>query len=123
MKVRSVGGALAPDAYEGCDAGYFCLAASAPHPAGSWTYAVPDATPHGGGYSYPWGECSPNIYPGCDAAIHSFANNTGDRVWLKEFKTGGDELCISNHTWNSDYQGVADEDYWVQITSNPNPCP
>jgi hypothetical protein len=123
MKVRSVEGTSTPDPYEGCYAGFFCVAVSAPITAGSWPHAIPDATLHGGAYSYPWGECSPNMYPGCDGGIHAFANNTGDRVWLKEFKTGGDELCISNHTWNSYYLGIADEDYWIQLTTNPNPCP
>jgi hypothetical protein len=125
-KVRNVEGSVTPDTYEGCDAGFFCLAAGSYPNAGqspsSW-YLVPDARLHGGtGYSYPWGECSPNMYPGCDAGIHAFANNTGDRVWLKAYPTGGKELCITNHTWSSSYDGIADEDYWVQITTNPNPC-
>jgi hypothetical protein len=123
MKARSVEDAATPDTYEGCYAGFFCLSVGAPITDGSWLRALSNATLHGGAYSYPWGECSPNMYPGCDGGIHAFANNTGDRVWLKEFRTGGDELCISNHTWNSYYLGIADEDYWIQITTNPNPCP
>jgi hypothetical protein len=122
MKVRSVEGTVTPDIYEGCNAGYFCLS-QIPHSGGEvWVAFLENARLNGGGYSYSWGKCGPAGHPGCDEGIHAFANNTGDRVWLKEFQTGGKELCISNHTWNSNYEGIADDDYWVQITSNPNPC-
>jgi hypothetical protein len=122
MKVRNMEGTVTPDSYEGCNAGWFCL--SARYDPESWPYRLENAALHGGGYSFPWGSCgSPVGEPGCDIGIHAWANNTGDRVWLKEFQTGGKELCISNHTWNSNYEGIADDDYWVQITSNPNPCP
>jgi hypothetical protein len=124
MKVRSVEATNSPDTYEGCDAGFFCL--SVRYDPEVWDWWLEDATLHEGtGYSYSWGFCGSAIlaaHPGCDAGIHAWANNTGDRVWLKEFKTGGKELCISNHTWNSNYEGIADDDYWVQITTNPNPC-
>jgi hypothetical protein len=122
MKVRSVEGTVTPDIYEGCSAGYFCLS-QIPHSGGEvWVAFLENARLNGGGYSYSWGKCGPGGHPGCDLGIHAWANNTGDRVWLKEFKTGGDELCISNHTWNSNYEGIADNDYWIQITTNPNPC-
>jgi hypothetical protein len=123
MRVRSVEGVAAPDTYDGCDAGYFCIEESTYSPGWSWALALPNATLHGGGYSYPWGECSPMMYMGCDGQIAAFANNTGDRVWLKALRTGGEELCISNHSANYSYHGIADHDYWVQITTNPNPCP
>jgi hypothetical protein len=127
MKVRSVAGPTTPgittDSFDNCSAGYFCLAQyESPQ---TWVSFLPNATLHGGGYSFPWGSCGKSgepAEPGCDAGIHAFANNTGDRVWLKATTSGGSELCISNHEANADYNGVADEDYWVQITENPNPC-
>jgi hypothetical protein len=125
MKVRSVEATNAPDTYEGCDAGLFCL--SVRYDPETWDWWLEDATLHDGtGYSYAWGSCGSAILaanPGCDAGIHAWANNTGDRVWLKADQSGGKELCINNHTWNSNYEGIADNDYWIQITSNPNPCP
>ncbi len=119
MRVHADAGTFAPFSYEGCNAGYFCVSGYPP----VWFSILSNATLYGGAYSLPYGECSPILEAGCDNGIHSWANNTGDRVWLKATPTGGKELCISNHTHNFDYNGIADNDYWIQVTSNPNPCP
>ncbi len=121
MRVHASAGTFAPFAYEGCNAGYLCVSGS---PA-VWFYQLHNATINHGAYSDPWGRCSPlsEREPGCSFGIHSWANNTGYRVWLKATQTGGKELCISNHTYNLDYNGIADEDYWIQFTTNPNACP
>jgi hypothetical protein len=126
MRIHAGAGTFAPDAWAGCNAGFFCLSPFS-NPLAQWKYSSPNATLAGAGYSTPWGQCGSTYYPyhpmpGCDVGIHSWSNNTGDRVWLKATPTGGSELCISNHTSDLNYNGIADNDFWVQITQNPNPC-
>jgi hypothetical protein len=117
-----------PEAWNGCNAGYFCATAPiAPVCAGetcSWPNTVENYILHGGTYFYPWGECSPTEYPGCNIGIHGWANNTGYRVWLEQDQNSGNELCISNQTLvPGNYEGTDDDDYWIYLSDNPNPCP
>jgi hypothetical protein len=75
---------------------------------------------------YPFGECSPNLYPGCNSGIHSWLNGTDDRLWLEQRKDGGNELCIDPHdagNWgDQDYTGVDSSDYWWLASSNTANC-
>lgn len=74
----------------------------------------------------PFGECSPTRYPGCDAGIASWENFKSVRVWLEQFKNGGNELCIDPYgdgNWTQgNYTGVDANDYWWLITTNTADC-
>jgi hypothetical protein len=110
-----------PDNFENCDAGYFCAINSPWRSMSVWD-EIPNEILHHGPYFFPWGECSPTTEPGCDEGIHAYADNTGQRVWLEQNQDSGNELCITNHTYNLDFQGANSLDYWIYLSNNPNAC-
>jgi hypothetical protein len=99
-----------------CPAGYFC---AYPAPYTGYWYELPNYILNGGVYFYAWG--APGD-PGYDVGIHSWSNNTGYRVWLEQNIDAGNELCISNHGSNTDYNGTDDDDYWIYVSSNAAAC-
>ena len=118
-----------PEFADDCPSGYFCVATGAHYTGQNWEYlnAVEFDDEYDLGlvdYWIPWGDCSgsPPIGHGCDAGIHSWANNSGERTWLEQFQDGGNELCISNGQSNSDYTGADDNDYWILMTVNSAAC-
>jgi hypothetical protein len=121
LVVETRTGAVAPDDYEDCPAGYFCAypgTLDIVYP-GVW-YEIPNYVLHGSVYFYAWGACITG--PGCGLGIGAWANNTGQRVWLEQFQNSGQLLCISNQTHNYDYTGPDDEDYWIYLSSNKAAC-
>lgn len=113
--------AMTPENYENCDAGFFCALNSPWHSMSVW-YEIPNEILHGGPYWWAWGDCNSSQGIGCDEGLHAYANNTGQRVWLEQDKDSGNEFCITNHTYNLDFQGVNSLDYWIYLSNNPNAC-
>ena len=45
-------------------------------------------------------------------------------MWLEQYPNSGNEYCISNHTLvPGNFSNVNETDYWIYLSSNPNPCP
>jgi hypothetical protein len=103
-----------PDAYA-CVSGYFCGWTGTNYDSGN------EAAVLASGW-YPFGECSPTRYAGCDSGVHSWKNMKNVRVWLEQFQNSGNELCISPGNDNSNYNGVDSSDYWWLISSNTAAC-
>src|SRR5580658_253190 len=103
--------------YQGCSAGFFCTAEYEVSAPGTWQYTLENYILYGGVHFLPYGECSPNEEPGCGMGLISFANNTGYRVWLEQYQDGGNEYCISNHTYSYDFTGNVNYlDYWIYFS-------
>jgi hypothetical protein len=75
---------------------------------------------------WPFGECSPQRYAGCDSGTLSWDNQSGVRVWLEQYQNSGNELCIdpaSAGNWqDSKYTGPDQNDYWWLLSSNKADC-
>ena len=111
--------ATAASTYYGCNSTYFCLSTGS-NMTFDWPYAIQSLGSLGDTEWVPWGECGVN--PGCDVGVHSWANNSGYRVWLEQFPNSGNELCISNQIANFDYYGIDGDDYWIFMSDNPAKC-
>lgn len=103
-----------------CEASHFCGYTNY-NGGGNWSYLGSGDT----GF-YPFGECTPNRYAGCDSGTLSWVNDSGVRVWLEQYQNSGNELCIDpapdgNYT-NSKYTGPDQNDYWWLMSTNKAAC-
>jgi hypothetical protein len=115
-----VGAPASPkDSAPSCIAGVFCQYNAANYTGSYLLTWNPGWTP--------FGECSPEWYPGCDTGTHSWVNNLSVRVWLEQFKNSGHEYCIApeglSRNWESpNFTGVNVDDYWQLLSTNPETC-
>ena len=121
--------------WNGCNAGYFCAVPKAEPVCANGGCNWPGGPGSGHGDSETlqnyilaggvwWDSWGAPGFPGYNIGIHGWANNTGYRVWLEQYQNSGNEYCISNHSLvPGNFSNVNEDDYWIYISSNPNPCP
>ena len=61
-----------------------------------------------------------------NTGMHSWYNDTSNRVWREQEQNAGNELCIdpygNGNYLNTNYNGVDVNDYWIWMSTNPANC-